>query len=256
MSGIELLRPDWPAPEAVCAAVTTRRGGCSEGAFAGLNMALHVGDEAGRVRRNRRLAAAAFAPDADFQWLRQVHGNRPALVSRPGQPLAADSLITRVSGIVLCVLAADCLPVFVCDRAGEEAAIIHAGWRGMSAGIIENTLAAMRSDPEQLSVWLGPAILSCHYEVGEDVRAAFLGGAASPSERDRVDAAFEPLPAGGKYRVDLARMAAIKLRALGVSAISGGGLCTYCEPDRFFSHRRDRRCGRMANMIGIRPAAE
>ena len=192
MRAPELLRPDWPAPAAVLAAATTRNGGCSEGEFAGLNMALHVGDAESSVRRNRELVAEALAADARFQWLRQVHGSDPAIVIQPGTAPEADSLISSAPGIALCVLTADCLPIFVCNRAGDEVAIIHAGWRGMSAGIIENTVAAMRSEPEDLLAWLGPAIQSRHYEVGEDVREAFLDCATDTLERQQLKTAFVP----------------------------------------------------------------
>lgn len=251
----ELLRPDWPAPAAVLAAATTRNGGCSEGEFAGLNMALHVGDTESNVRRNRKLVADAFAPDAHFQWLRQVHGSEPAIVFQPGEAPEADSLISSVPGIALCVLTADCLPVFVCNRAGDEVGIIHAGWRGMSAGVIENTLAAMRSEPEDLLIWLGPAIQSCHYEVGEDVREAFLDCATDSREQQQLKATFVPLEKQGKYHADLTQIARIKLLRLGTTSISGGTHCTYSDARRFYSHRRDGPCGRMANLICISPTS-
>ncbi|MXX05446.1 MAG: peptidoglycan editing factor PgeF [Gammaproteobacteria bacterium] len=254
MRASELLRPDWPAPDTVLAAVTTRNGGCSEGEFAGLNMALHVGDAESSVRRNRKLAADAFAPDAQFQWLRQVHGSEPAIVFQSGEAPEADSLISSAPGIALCVLTADCLPIFVCNRAGDEVGIIHAGWRGMSAGIIENTLAAMCSEPEDLLIWLGPAIQSCHYEVGEDVREAFLDCAADTREQQQFKAAFAPLKKQGKYYADLPQIARIKLHRLGAASISGGIHCTYSDASRFYSHRRDGLCGRMANLICINPA--
>ncbi len=255
MRTLELLRPDWPAPAAVLAAAATRNGGCSEGEFASLNMAPHVGDAESNVRRNRALVAEAFAPNARFQWLRQVHGSEPAVVFAPGEAPRADSLITGVPGIALCVLTADCLPIFVRNRAGDEVGIIHAGWRGMSAGIIENTLAAMRSEPGDLLIWLGPAIQSCHYEVGEDVRETFLDRATDASERQQLKTAFAPLEKQGKYYADLSRIARVKLLRLGAASISGGTHCTHCDPGRFYSHRRDGPCGRMANLICINPAS-
>ena len=253
MGKLELLRPNWPAPDNIFATVTTRGGGCSTGAYASLNMAMHVGDEEIRVQRNREIVAAELDLKADFQWLRQVHGNKSAIVHAAGAELEADGLYTRAPGIVLCVLTADCLPIFACSRTGDEAGLIHAGWRGMSAGIIENTLAAMRTSPADLLIWLGPAILACHYEVGEDVRKAFLDIAATPAQRESLARAFQPADAAGKFHADLARIAEIKLQAIGVASISGGTLCAHCDAQRFFSHRRDRVCGRMANMIGIRP---
>lgn len=249
-----LLSPDWPAPGNIIAAVTTRRGGCSVDAYDSLNMGLHVGDEESSVHRNRDLVAAELGFKTNFQWLRQVHGNATELVTKAGPPPAADSLITRTPGIVLGVLTADCLPIFACNRTGDEAGVIHAGWRGMSTGIIENTLAAMQTHAADLLIWLGPAILNCHYEVGEDVREAFLNSTANAAEQNLLNGAFRPLAAPGKFHADLAGLAEIKLRSLGVTSISGGKLCTHCDSERFFSHRRDRICGRMANMIGIKPA--
>ncbi len=251
MRKLELLRPDWPAPGTILAASTTRGGGCSKEEFAGLNMALHVGDMENSVRRNRELAAGAFAPDADYQWLQQVHGSKPAIVFQAGEAPEADSLITSTPGMVLCVLTADCLPIFVCNRAGNEAAIIHAGWRGMSAGIIENTLTTMQSEPKDLLIWLGPAILSCHYETGDDVRESFLDRATDTHEKKQLDSAFTPLEKPGKYHTNLTQIARIKLFRLGAKTISGGTHCTHCDATRFYSHRRDGPCGRMANLICI-----
>ena len=256
MRAPELLCPDWPAPDTILAATTTRNGGCSEGPYTGLNMALHVGDTESNVLRNRELAAGAFAPDADFQWLRQVHGNQPAIVFQAGAAPEADSLVTTTPGIALCVLTADCLPIFVCNRAGDEAGIIHAGWRGMSAGIIENTLAAMQSEPEDLLIWLGPAIQSRHYETGEDVREAFLDCAADARQQKQFKTAFTPLAEPGKYHADLPQLARTKLRHLGATSISGRSHCTYGDPTRFYSHRRKTPCGRMANLICIKPTPQ
>ena len=254
MRKLELLRPNWPAPDTILAASTTRSGGCSKGEFAELNMALHVGDEKSKVLRNRELAAEAFAPDANYQWLQQVHGSNPAIVFQAGEAPEADSLITSTPGMVLCVLTADCLPIFVCNRAGDEAAIIHAGWRGMSAGIIENTLTTMQSEPKDLLIWLGPAIQSCHYETGKDVREAFLDRANDTHEQKQLDSAFTPLEKQGKYHADLTKIARTKLFRLGATTISGGTHCTHCDPTRFYSHRRDGPCGRMANLICIKQA--
>jgi len=258
MTGIDLLPARWPAPSRVFAATTTRVGGCSAGPYASFNLADHVGDEAGRVRDNRRRLAESLAASlgfpARFQWLRQVHGNRHAIVTDAGPAPEADSLITRAPGIALCVLTADCLPVFVSSRRGDEIAIIHAGWRGLRDGIIENTLAAMNGKPKDLLIWLGPAIQSSRYEVGGDVREAFLRGAATRRESEPIAAAFAPGPKPGKYQADLPRIAKIQLQALGVTAISGGTHCTHGDPTRFYSHRRDGPCGRMANLICIKTA--
>ena len=250
----ELLRPDWPAPATIQAAVTTRRDGYSDGPYTSLNMASHVGDAQNKVKRNRELVAGAFAPEANYQWLRQVHGNQPAIVSQAGAAPEADSLITTTPGLALCVLTADCLPIFLCNHTGDEAAIIHAGWRGLSAGIIENTLTAMQSEPEDLLIWLGPAIQSRHYEVGSEVREAFLDSATDSRQQNQFKTAFTPLAEQGKYHVDLPQLARIKLLDQGAISISGGSHCTHGDPTRFYSHRRDGTCGRMANLIRIKPA--
>ncbi len=242
----ELIRPDWPAPASVFAAVTTR-------GRAGFNLATHVGDDPERVRGNRRRLAKRLGFHADFQWLRQVHGARPVVVQRVGKALEADALVSRTPGIACCVLSADCLPVFVCSRAGDEVAVIHAGWRGLCAGIVENTLAAMKTPGEELLAWLGPGILACHYEVGEELREAFLAGAGDEEQRQALATAFHPAATRGKYLADLARIAIDKLRAAGLASVSGGSVCTYCQPGRFFSHRRGGVAGRMANVICIRP---
>ncbi len=254
MPAIHLLGAEWPAPANILAASTTRRGGRSTGPYAGFNLAHHVGDEPASVEWNRQLLAASLDFPAELQWLRQVHGARAHIVTRAGPPPEADSLISRIPGIALCVLSADCLPIFVCNRAGDEAAIIHAGWRGLSTGIIENTLAAMQSEPEDLLIWLGPAIQSCHYEVGEDVREAFLDRAADTRQQEQFNAAFAPLAEPGKYHADLTQLARTKLRHLGATTVSGGSHCTHGDPTRFYSHRRDTPCGRMANLICIKPA--
>ncbi len=258
MTGVDLLPARWPAPSRVFAATTTRGGGCGAGPYASFNLADHVGDEAGRVRDNRQRLAKNLAENLGFpvrfQWLRQVHGNRHAIATDAGPAPEADSLITRAPGIALCVLTADCLPVFVASRRGDEIAIIHAGWRGLSAGIIENTLAAMRGKAEDLLVWLGPAIQSPRYEVGGDVREALLNRGLARREAEAIAAAFAPGPKPGKYQADLPRIAKIQLQALGVTAITGGTHCTHGDPNRFYSHRRDGPCGRMANLICIKTA--
>ena len=254
MRAVELIAAQWSAPGNILAAATTRNGGASAGPYAGLNLAEHVGDEPGKVVANRRQLAQSLDFPFDFQWLRQVHGNQVAPVAAAGPAPEADSLVTRRPGIALCVLGADCLPVFLASRAGDEVAIIHGGWRGLGAGIIENTLSAMQTPPEQLLAWIGPAILACHYQTGGDLRQAFLDRAANAAQGKQLNEAFDALPEAGKFLADLPRIARIKLRALGVTAISGAKHCTHCDAQRFYSHRRDGVCGRMANLIGIKAA--
>ena len=254
MPTIPLLPADWPAPASVFAASTTREGGCSSGPYAGFNLAHHVGDKPASVEQNRRLLASSLDFPAEFQWLRQVHGGRAHIVTRAGAPPEADSLISRTPGIALCVLSADCLPVFLCSRAGDEIAIIHAGWRGLKAGIIENTLAAMQTRPRNLHAWLAPAIRSCCYETGEDLPGAFLNS-ATPTERQQLEPAFTPTPKPGKYLTNLPKIAQVKLRNLGVASLSATPQCTRCHPRLYYSHRHHHPnpTGRMANLIAIRP---
>jgi YfiH family protein len=226
------IRPDWPAPAAVRAACTTRAGGCSEGPWASLNLGEHCGDAPERVRRNReRLLQHLPAPP---KWLRQVHGvavarHDAAAGDVPGAAPEADAIVAFEPGRVCAVLAADCLPVLFCDRAGSRVAAAHAGWRGLASGVLAATVRA-----------LGPSV----YEVGEEVAAAFRAqlGAAFP-------AAFTPR--GERWLLDLYAVARLQLAAAGVGAVFGGGLCTYSDPARFFSHRRDGVSGRQASLIWL-----
>lgn len=254
MPAIQLLQADWPAPASVFAASTTREGGCSTGPYAGFNLAHHVGDEPASVEQNRRLLASSLDFPTEFQWLRQVHGTKAHIVTRASAPPEADSLVSRTPGIALCVLSADCLPIFLSSRAGNEIAIIHAGWRGLKAGIIENTLAAMQTRPENLLVWLAPAILSCCYETGEDLPRAFLNK-ATPAESQQLKSAFTPIRKPGKYLTNLPKIAQIKLRNLGVTPSPATPQCTCCHPAHYYSHRQRQPnpTGRMANLIAIRP---
>lgn len=233
------LRPDWPAPASVRALSTTRHGGCSGGAWSSMNLGEHCGDDPRSVHRNReRLYRVLPAPP---QWLRQVHG--AAVVEHPGRtmpPPEADAIVCFRPGAVCAVLTADCLPVLFCDRAGSRAAVAHAGWRGLAAGVLQSTAAALQCDPEEILVWLGPAIGPAVYEVGDDVAAALPRG-AGPALR----------PHGDRWLLDLFAVARCMLAAAGIESIFGGGICTYSDPDRFFSFRRDGITGRMATLVWL-----
>lgn len=233
------ITPDWPAPAGVRALTSLRAGGVSRGAYAGLNLALHVGDDPERVRENRdRLARAAGVP-VEPCWLEQVHGAGviDAADWRPG--VRADAAVARDPGRVCAVLTADCLPVLLCARDGGAVAAIHAGWRGLAAGVIE---AAVRALGDSGIAWLGPAIGPQAFEVGEEVRAVFLAADADAA------AAFRPSPAG-RWLADLYRLARRRLRAAGVTEVYGGGECTHRDAARFYSYRRDGVTGRMASLI-------
>lgn len=240
---LPLLRPDWPAPVGIRACVTTRIGGVSAAPFDTLNLGARTGDDAAAVAANRdRLIAAAGLPAAP-RWLAQVHGTR-VVAARDVAPDAteSDASWSERPGEVCAVLVADCLPVLLCDRDATCVAAAHAGWRGLAGGVLEATVAALPAAPGALRAWLGPAIGPAAFEVGEEVREAFLGADAGAA------GCFRPSPAG-RWLADLYGLARRRLHALGVEAIHGGGFCTYREPGRFFSYRRDGRTGRMAALI-------
>jgi polyphenol oxidase len=242
---LDLIRPEWPAPPWVHACCTTRGGGVSTGVYGTLNLGDHVGDAPGRVARNRALLRTALALPAEPLWLNQVHG---CTVVRTGGRIArpaADAVIACRPGSVCAVLTADCLPLLICDRQGRRAAAVHAGWRGLAAGVIESTLSALGAlgaPCEDLLVWLGPAIGPAAFAVGGEVRAAFL--AANPE----VTSAFQAGP-DGKWFADLFALARHRLARAGVTQVYGGTDCTYSDPERFFSYRRDGITGRMASLI-------
>ncbi len=241
---MDLIRPDWPAPARVRALFSTRDGGVSQGPYAGLNLGTHVGDAPAAVAENRRRLAEAAGLPGEPLWLEQVHGTEVVLAaSLPPAPPRADAAVTREQGLVLSVMTADCLPVLLCDVDGQVIATAHAGWRGLCDGVLERTVAAMGVAPERLLAWLGPAIGPAAFEVGAEVRDAFLArdGAAAP--------AFAPR--GDKYLADLYRLARQRLAACGLSAVYGGGQCTFSDDARFYSYRRDGQTGRMAGLIWL-----
>jgi purine-nucleoside/S-methyl-5'-thioadenosine phosphorylase / adenosine deaminase len=236
--------PRWPAPRSVHAFFTTRNaGGERYGTFdVGRNVNVtRTADDAIVANRAR---ARALLP-ADPMWLEQVHGigvlDADAVDTEPVSP-RADAAVARALDVVLAVRVADCLPVLLCDRAGSVVAVAHAGWRGLAAGVVERTLAAMRSVPAHIIAWLGPAIGPQAFEVGEDVRDAFIRAFADDG------AAFSPR-AHGKWHADLRALAISRLRRAGVTTIASDASCTSTQPERFHSWRRDRSTGRMAAFI-------
>lgn len=238
------LLPAWPAPPGVRACMTTRAGGVSEGIYASLNLAGHVGDRPGHVAENRRRLRARLGLPAEPAWLRQVHGYRVVDAAAAGLDEEADASMAREPGRVCAVLTADCLPVLFCDRAGSRVAAAHAGWRGLAAGVLEETLAALAVAPADVLVWLGAAIGPGHFEVGDEVRLAFT------ARHPRAAAAFRP-GRPGKWFADLYALARLRLAAAGVTQVYGGGLCTHADAARFYSYRRDGETGRMAALIWI-----
>lgn len=260
MSAPIVIRPDWPAPPTVSALVTTREGGASGGPWAGLNLGDHVGDAPEAVNANRAALQGLLPAGTAVQWLRQVHGITVVQASGGGIVPEADACWTDEPGIACAVLTADCLPVLFCDRSGTLVAAAHAGWRGLCAGVLEATVAALPVAPGQLLAWLGPAIGPSAFEVGPEVRSVFVApasaaaavGVASVSQQAAVEAAFAPSPRPGHYLLNLYALAHIRLRAAGVDAIYGGGFCTLSDPRKFYSYRRDGVTGRMASMIQLK----
>jgi YfiH family protein len=233
--------PDWPAPQNVRSLQTTRRGGLSYSPYDSLNLGDHVGDEPLLVARNRMLLNRLLPNEP--AWLKQVHGN--AVVNAAADcGVIADACVTRSRGAVCVVMTADCLPVLLCDQAGTVVGAAHAGWRGLCDGVIESTVQAMGIPGQALMAWLGPAISQHAFEVGDEVRAAFLASDAQAQQ------AFLP-KTPGKWMADIYLLARQRLDALGVTRIYGGDLCTYSDAGRFYSHRRDGVCGRMGSFIWL-----
>ncbi len=240
MSGF--MPASWPAPTGVHALTTLRYGlGVSAPPFDTFNLGSRCGDAAAAVADNRRRLASALALPSPPRWLRQVHG--VAVVRDPGfdEP-AADAAVTAAAGTVLAILTADCLPVVFSALDGSEIAAAHAGWRGLCAGVLEATVAAMHTPPEQLVAWLGPCAGAQAYEIGTEVFDAFTA-------RDgRAHLAFVPTRLN-HWRVNLPMLARQRLLDAGVCNVFGGEACTISEPQRFFSHRRDARSGRIATLV-------
>jgi YfiH family protein len=236
---------DWPAPPGVRTWQTTRQGGVSTGPYASFNLALHVADCAEHVAVNRdRLMSALELPSAPL-WLEQIHGSRILRVDR-GDRGSADGAVTAAAGTVLAVMTADCLPVLLAAADGSAIGVAHAGWRGLARGVLEQAVAAFAQRPADLMAWLGPAIARSAFEVGDEVRAAFV--TRDPGCAD----AFEP-NARGRWQADLYRLARLRLSRAGLTAIYGSPDCTLANPGRFFSHRREAPCGRMATLIWLEP---
>ncbi|HEV2229631.1 MAG TPA: peptidoglycan editing factor PgeF [Steroidobacteraceae bacterium] len=242
----EVLTPEWPAPQTVRAAFTLRSGGVSAPPFDSLNLGAHVGDSPAAVAENRRRVRARLDLPAEPAWLEQVHGTRVADLDAAGGDggSPADAVLTRRARRVCAVQVADCMPVLFAARDASAVAVAHAGWRGLAAGVLEATVEKLRVARGDLIAWLGPAISVRHFEVGEEVHQAFLA-------RDADAGAAFVRNARGRWQCDLVSLARRRLAALGVTDVSGGTWCTYADPARFFSFRRDGRCGRMAALIWL-----
>lgn len=235
------LMPDWPAPERVRACVTTREGGSSAAPFEYFNLAQHVGDNPLKVEANRAFLRQQL--HCEPTWLTQVHGTT-VVEATPHILHTADASWSAQPGIAACVMTADCLPVLFCDRAGTRVAAAHAGWRGLAGGVLEATLDTLALPASQALVWLGPAIGPQAFEVGPEVREAFVGQHAETA------AAFRPSERAGHYMADIYQLARVRLAAHGVTAVYGGGCCTVRDP-RFYSYRSAAETGRFASLIWL-----
>lgn len=236
------ITPDWPAPANVHALQTTRNGGTSLAAYSSFNLGIHVGDNPLLVNRNR-MQLASFMPSEPV-WLNQVHGITVADAGDAGCLPQADASVTTHPGAVCVVMTADCLPVLLCDDKGSVVGAAHAGWRGLCDGVIESTVRAMKVPAPSLMAWLGPAIGPAAFEVGEEVRTAFL------SKQPQASTAFI-VSKNGKWMADIYQLARMRLQALGIIQISGGNLCTYSDAEKFYSYRRDGVTGRMGTFIWL-----
>ncbi len=243
MNDPDFIYANWPAPAHVKALTTTRAGGFSGGGYASFNLAAHVGDALEAVRKNRARLREKLNLPAEPVWLNQVHGVRVVNAADTAERTADGSYSDR-AGVVCAVLSADCLPVFLCDRDGTQVALVHAGWRGLAAGAVEQVVAAFRPPVHALMAWLGPAIGPRAFAVGDDVRQRFL------AQDRRSGGAFE---ARGENRwyADIYALARLRLQYAGVDEIYGGNFCTFREEQRFFSYRRSAICGRMASLIWL-----
>lgn len=239
------LEPQWLAPKKVRACVTTRKGGVSSEPYESMNLAYHVGDATQNVAENRcrlrRELGFAYEP----QWLEQVHGTKVVKAVTGGSPLEADAVYSNQPGLPCAVLTADCLPVFFCNLEGTQVAVAHAGWRGLADGVLEATLAVFEESPDNVLVWLGPAIGAAHFEVGSEVRERFLSYHAD------MEQAFSASGKSGHWLADLYLLARIRLERAGVFQITGDNYCTYTDIAHFYSYRREGVTGRMASLIWI-----
>lgn len=250
MAKLDLLALDWPLPAGVSAAITTRVGGFSGGAYQGANFGDHVADDPGAVAANRAQLARQCGVQR-WQWLQQVHGVDVVEASPiPAPVIIADGVTSRYQGVVCAVLTADCLPILMCTRDGSQVAAVHAGWRGLADGIITHSIARFQCDPRELSVYLGPAIGPGHFEVGQEVCDAFSHwGIKGSLWRDLfVRQPTKP----GHFLADLYGLARWAMNQYGVQNVFGGHLCTYSDRRRFYSHRRDSGVtGRMVSAIWL-----
>ena len=240
----EIITPDWPAPEGIAACTTTRIGGYSGGSWSSFNLADHVGDDLSIVGQNRAMLNTILGLPSEPAWLKQVHGCDVCVVDHEMKTPESDASICLRPGKVCAVLTADCLPLLLCDEQGTVVSAVHAGWRGLAAGVIEQTVSTLSAYSRDFMAWMGPAIGPAAFEVGEDVYDAFthydpLAKAAFTRYQDR-------------WLCDMYLLARQRLQNAGINRIYGGGFCTFTDERRFYSYRRDGTTGRMASLIWIK----
>jgi len=244
------LVPDWPAPSNVKAVTTTRVGGVSQGTFDSLNLADHVEDDIQAVQANRVTLKKQMNLPGDPCWLTQTHGTNVVSVEEAEKgtekETGADAVYSRRTGDVCAVLTADCLPVLLTDKGGTRVAAVHAGWRGLLAGVIEAALEKLELPGSEILVWLGPAIGANAFEVGEEVRSQFIN--CHPQTEDAFQQGLSD-----RWLMDIVQVANIRLALKGVKQVYGGDWCTYTDHERFYSYRRDGITGRMASLIWMEP---
>ncbi len=242
------IAPEWPAPPNIRSMITTRKGGVSKNGFASFNIAQHVGDDVKAVTNNRA-ALREFLPDEPL-WLQQIHGNEVIHANaKSSQNMVGDAVITTIPNIVLAIQTADCLPVLLCNQSGSVIGACHAGWKGLCNGVIENTLQEMQCSPKDMIAYLGPAIGPNKFEVGADVRDAFI------SKHTIAASAFVQI-SNEKWLANIYSLAKMRLSFAGITDIYGGDFCTFSDKDRFYSYRREKVTGRMASLIWLTGVAK
>ena len=242
LQALNIILANWEAPKNIVAFSTTRLHGNSSPPYASLNLADHCGDNTNDVYHNRQHLMTDQQLPTEPTWLRQVHGNKAVKINRNSPIYTADASYTTHTNIICAIFTADCLPILLCNREGTEVAAIHAGWRSLANGIVENTIKHFQSDPQDLMAWFGPAISAKAYQVGNEMRNAFL------QHDSAAESAF--IDDGPKHWLaNLTMLARLRLQALQINNISGGDYCTYNQENLFYSYRRDGQTGRMATLI-------
>ena len=246
------MKPRWPIPDSVDCLISFRDGGVSEGLFGSNNMALYVGDNDAHVLENRKRLRQSGGYTEEPVWLNQVHGTDVVYAPECSAGVTADGGFSDKPGVVCAVLTADCLPVMLCSAAGDQVAAVHAGWRGLCAGVLRSAVARFSSD-SVIMAYLGPAIGRQAFQVGAEVKAAFTANAVSDEHRASLEAAFAPcFKRSGFYFADLYSLARIELTQLGVKSIFGNEHCTFTDSARCYSYRRNAVTGRHASIIWIK----